>query len=35
MVMGLVETKHLAYFAALVAASLIATKAAVESVRWR
>jgi ABC-2 type transport system permease protein len=35
MVMGLVDTQHLAYFAAMVAGFLIATKAAVESVRWR
>lgn len=34
-VMGLIDSKDLAYFAALVAAFLIATKAAVESVRWR
>jgi len=34
-VMGLVDTKDLAYFAAMVAAFLILTKAAVESVRWR
>jgi ABC-2 type transport system permease protein len=35
MVMGLVQTKDVAYFAALVLAFLIITKAAVESVRWR
>jgi len=35
MLMGLIETKHVAYFAAVVAASLIITKTAVESVRWR
>jgi len=35
MLMGLIDTKHVAYFAAVVAASLIVTKAAVESVRWR
>lgn len=35
MVMGLVDTQHLAYFAAMVAGFLIATRAAVESVRWR
>jgi ABC-2 type transport system permease protein len=35
MVMGLVDTKDLAYFAAIVAGFLILAKAAVESVRWR
>jgi ABC-2 type transport system permease protein len=35
MVMGLVDTQHVAYFAAMVAGFLIATRAAVESVRWR
>lgn len=35
LVMGLADTKDLAYFAALVAVSLIVTRAAVESVRWR
>jgi ABC-2 type transport system permease protein len=35
MLMGLVNSKDVAYFAAVVAASLIVTKAAVESVRWR
>lgn len=35
MVMGLLDTQHLAYFAAMVAGFLIATRAAVESVRWR
>jgi len=35
MLMGLIETKHVAYFAAVVAASLVVTKTAVESVRWR
>ena len=34
-VMGLVDTKDLAYFAAIVAGFLILAKAAVESVRWR
>ena len=32
---GLVDTADLAYFAALIAISLIITKTAVESVRWR
>ena len=35
LVMGLADTKDLAYFAALVAVFLIVTRAAVESVRWR
>lgn len=35
MVMGLVDSRHVAYFAAMIAGSLIVTKAAVESVRWR
>jgi ABC-2 type transport system permease protein len=35
MLMGLVDTKDLAYFGAMSAAFLILTKAAVESVRWR
>jgi ABC-2 type transport system permease protein len=35
LVMGLVDTKDVAYFAAIVAAFLILTKATVESVRWR
>ena len=35
MVMGLVDSQHVAYFAAMIAGFLIATKAAVESVRWR
>ena len=35
MLMGLVNSKDVAYFAAVVAAFLIVTKAAVESVRWR
>lgn len=35
MVMGLVETKDLAYFAALTLGFLVLTKTAVESVRWR
>jgi ABC-2 type transport system permease protein len=35
MVMGLVDTKDVAYFGVLVAAFLVVTKAAVESVRWR
>lgn len=35
MVMGLVDSQHVAYFAAMVVAFLVATKAAVESVRWR
>jgi len=34
-VMGLVDTKDLAYFAAIVGSFLVLTKAAVESVRWR
>jgi ABC-2 type transport system permease protein len=34
-VMGLVDTKDLAYFAAIVAGFLILAKACVESVRWR
>lgn len=34
-VMGLVDTKDLAYFAVIVVAFLTLTKAAVESVRWR
>ena len=35
MLMGLVDTKDLAYFGAMTAAFVILTKAAVESVRWR
>jgi len=35
MVMGLVDTKDLAYFGVIVVAFLALTKAAVESVRWR
>ena len=35
MVMGLVDTKDVAYFAAVVAAALILAKTAIESVRWR
>jgi ABC-2 type transport system permease protein len=35
MVMGLVETRDLAYFAVLIAAFLLLTKTSVESVRWR
>jgi len=35
MLMGLVDTRDLTYFAAMVASFLILTKAAVESVRWR
>jgi len=35
MVMGLVDTKDLAYFGVIVLAFLALTKAAVESVRWR
>jgi ABC-2 type transport system permease protein len=32
---GLVDTRSLAYFAFMIAAFLLLTKAAVESVRWR
>jgi ABC-2 type transport system permease protein len=32
---GLVDTQHLAYFAVMIAAFLVLTKASVESVRWR
>ncbi len=35
LVMGLVDTRHLAYFAVMTAVPLILAKAAVESVRWR
>jgi ABC-2 type transport system permease protein len=35
MVMGLVDTKDLAYFAAMTGGFLVLTKTAVESVRWR
>jgi ABC-2 type transport system permease protein len=35
MVMGLVDTKDLAYFVVMAAAFLVLTKTAVESVRWR
>lgn len=35
MLMGLIDTKDLAYFAAMCAGFLVMTKAAVESVRWR
>ncbi|RIK99999.1 MAG: hypothetical protein DCC71_19525 [Proteobacteria bacterium] len=35
MVMGLVDTKDLAYFVVMAAGFLVLTKAAVESVRWR
>jgi gliding motility-associated transport system permease protein len=35
MVMGLVDTRDVAYFVAMVAGALILSKAAVESVRWR
>ncbi len=35
MVMGLVDTRDVAYFVVVVAASLILTKAVVESARWR
>jgi ABC-2 type transport system permease protein len=35
MVMGLLDTKDVAYFAAVVTAFLVLAKAAVESVRWR
>lgn len=35
MVMGLIDTKDLAYFGVMTAAFLTLTKAAVESVRWR
>ena len=32
---GLVDTMDLAYFAVMISAFLVLTKAAVESVRWR
>ena len=32
---GLVDTRHLAYFAVMILAFLVLTKASVESVRWR
>jgi ABC-2 type transport system permease protein len=35
MVMGLVDTKDLAYFAVMIGGFLVLTKTAVESVRWR
>jgi ABC-2 type transport system permease protein len=35
MVMGLVDTKDVAYFAAVVVAALVLAKTAIESVRWR
>lgn len=35
MVMGLVDTKHLAYFAVMTIAFLVLAKTAIESVRWR
>jgi hypothetical protein len=35
MVMGLVDTKDLAYFGLMAAGFLVLTKTAVESVRWR
>lgn len=35
LVMGLIDTRHLAYFAVMTAIPLILAKAAVESVRWR
>ena len=35
LVMGLVDTRHLAYFAVMTAIPLILAKAAIESVRWR
>ena len=35
MVMGLIDTQHLAYFAVLTAAFLVFAKTAVESARWR
>ena len=35
LVMGLLDTRHLAYFAVMTAIPLILAKAAIESVRWR
>jgi ABC-2 type transport system permease protein len=35
LVKGLVDTRHLAYFAVMIVAFLVLTKTAVESVRWR
>ena len=35
MVKGLVDTRDLAYFAFLIATSLVLTKTTIESVRWR
>jgi hypothetical protein len=35
MVMGLVDTKDLAYFAVMAIAFLVLAKTAIESVRWR
>jgi ABC-2 type transport system permease protein len=35
LVKGLVDTRHLAYFAVMIAGFLVLTKASVESVRWR